>query len=237
MDVCNAPDCKGCNFRSKSVFSDVSTSDLDFMNASKHMLRFKNGEVIFKQGNSPDGIYCIYKGKVRVCRECSSGDPQVLRFAGPGDIIGYRAVLGNDTFSCSAVATTDTHVCFLPTKTFISLLQGDPKFSFQVLKLLSGELKKIEVKFTDTSKRTVKEKLAQSLLLLIENYGYEKDGRTLNMKLKRSDIASVVGTTRETVTRMLYALRDEKAIDMVGKKIRILNFEALQEQAGRTAGA
>lgn len=234
MVTCSSPDCNSCSFRSKSVFSNVSVTHLNQMNAQKHSLRFKPGELIFKEGAAPKGIYCVYKGKVSVCRECNAGESQVLRFAGPGDIMGYRAVLGNDVFSCSAVATTDTQVCVLPVETFFDLLETDTRLSFQVLDLMSRELKRIEAKFTNTTKRTVKEKLAQSLLLLVENYGYEKDGRTLNMKLKRNEIASIVGTTRETVTRMLYALRDEKVVDIIGKKIRIINAQALLTIAGNT---
>ena len=93
--------------------------------------------------------------------------------------------------------------------------------------LLSEELKKIETNLTKITQRPVKERIAQSLLLLKNKYGLETDLSTINIIIKREEIANLAGTTRETATRILYHFQDDKIIELKGKKIKILNLSRL----------
>jgi CRP/FNR family transcriptional regulator, polysaccharide utilization system transcription regulator len=144
-----------------------------------------------------------------------------------GDVMGYRALLSGDKYSCSAVALENSSICFIPTRVFVSMVEKDPKLAFKIINLFSNELKTAERNITDISRKSVKERLAQSLLLLKESYGLEDDNATINVVMTREDIASIVGTARETVIRLLFDLEREGLIVLEGKKIKIVNQSSL----------
>ena len=98
----------------------------------------------------------------------------------------------------------------------------------KIANLLSEELKQAERKITITAQQPVKDRVAQCLLVLIKNYGYEKDNSTINIVVKRQEIAGLSGTTRETATRILYQLKSNKIIDLIQKKIKILDINKLK---------
>ena len=93
--------------------------------------------------------------------------------------------------------------------------------------LLSDELKEAERKITNTAQLPVKNRIAQSLLSLKKNYGVEGDNKTINVSIKREELANLAGTTRETATRLLYELQEQNLIELVGKKIKILDEKLL----------
>jgi CRP/FNR family transcriptional regulator, polysaccharide utilization system transcription regulator len=141
--------------------------------------------------------------------------------------MGYRAVLSGDKYSCSSVALENSSVCFIPTKVFVSMVEKDPKLAFKIIHLFSNELKAAERNITDIAQKSVKERLAQGLLLLKESYGMESDNATLNIIMTREDIANVVGTVRETAIRLLFELEREGILALEGKKIKILDAPKL----------
>lgn len=231
MKAIEAPDCAECSCRINSVFGEITLEALSGLNGRKSMIGFNKGEEIFQQDSYPLGVYCVFSGKVRITQKTVSGDTLVLRVASEGDIMGYRAVIGNDKFSCSAIAESDVTVCFLPKSEFMRMVQTDHKFSQRIMKLFSDELKCLEDKLTKSTKRTVKEKTAQAILFLIENYGFEADNETLNLNITREEMAQIVGSTRETVTRVLYQFADESLISLKGKKIKVIKQKALAQMA------
>ena len=93
--------------------------------------------------------------------------------------------------------------------------------------MLSNELREAEQKITHTAQRPVRDRIAQCLLILKKNYGVEPDGATINMIIKREDLANLAGTTRESATRLLYDLQEQKIIELVGKKIKIIDEQKL----------
>ncbi len=215
--------CLQCNSRMRSIFDSVGSMDLEVMDSAKTCQQFKKGETIFEEGTYPHGLYCISNGKVKVTQTGSDGREHIVHLSKDGDVMGYRAVLSGDKYSCSAVALENSSVCFIPTKVFVSMVEKDPKLAFKIIHLLSNELKVAERGITDIAQKSVKERLAQGLLLLKESYGFESDNATLNVAMTREDIANIVGTARETVIRLLFELDREGVIHLDGKKIKIVD--------------
>jgi len=149
------------------------------------------------------------------------GKDQILHLAKDGDVMGYRATLSGDIYSCSATAIEQSHICFIPKDVFISLVEKNSKLALQIIHLFSQELKKIETNLTKITQRPVKERIAQSLLLLKNKYGVENDNATINITIKREEIANMAGTTRETATRVLYHLQENNIIELLGKKLKL----------------
>lgn len=197
------------------------------MDSTKVCQFFKKGQPIFAEGAYPHGVYCINSGKVKVTQTGVDGREHIMHLAKDGDVMGYRAVLSGDKYSCSAVALENSSVCFISTKVFIAMVEKDPKLAFKIIHLFSNELKNAERNITDIAQKSVKERLAQGLLLLKESYGLESDNATLNIIMTREDIASIVGTARETVIRLLFELEREGILALNGKKIKMLDQSKL----------
>lgn len=223
--------CATCNKRNKSVFCSLPEDELSKIDLVKKHLLYEKGEIIFQESHYPKGIYCIQKGKAKLSQLGADGKEQILHLAMDGDVMGYRATLSGDMFSCSATAIEKSFICFIPKEAFLSLVEKNSKLALQIIHLFSGELKKIENNLTQLSLRPVKERVAQALLLLKNKYGFEEDKSTIDIVIKREEIANMAATTRETATRNLYTLQEEGIIELNGKKIKILDLKRLIDES------
>jgi CRP/FNR family transcriptional regulator, polysaccharide utilization system transcription regulator len=218
--------CENCSTSRKSIFKDFVKSDLDKLNANMNCNFYKKGQVIFFEGNYPDGLFCIRDGKVKVFKIGSTGKEQIIRFAKNGDLLGYRALLTTDTYSASASALEDSHICFIRKETIFENFKSNNNFSYNILKLLSRDLEDVENKMVKLAQKPVRDRLAEALLILKETYGGDKQ-EYINISLSREDFASIVGTATETVIRLLAEFKKENLISTKGKKIKIVDLDGL----------
>ncbi len=224
-------DCVNCNVRFKSIFCELNTGEVQLLNSARNTIIYKKGQPIFHEGSYPRGLYCVNSGKIKITQIGIDGKEQIVHLAKDADVMGYRAILSGDKYSCSAVAMEDSSLCFIPKDIFFSLVEKNSKVALQVIHLFSKELKEAEKKITNIAQRPVKERIAQCLLLLKECYGFEKDGCTIDIIITREEIANISGTTRETAIRSLFELKEDKVIELFGKKIKILHHNALLKTA------
>jgi CRP/FNR family transcriptional regulator len=118
-------------------------------------------------------------------------------------------------------------VCFIPKDLFMAVLQKDGQLSFEIMKLLSDDLRKAEVSITHFAQKPVRERLAEALLFIKESYGFKEDGKTIDLKISREDLANLVGTATETTIRLLSELKHEGVVHLEGKGIEITNLKEL----------
>lgn len=135
-------DCKHCSNRFNSVFCKTEHDKMAEIEAVKICSTIKKGETIFREGAYASGVYCINAGKIKLAMMGDEGKEQIVRMAKPGDIIGYKALLSGDRYSSTATALEDCNVCFIPKEIFLVILQKDASLSFEMMKVLSDELKK-----------------------------------------------------------------------------------------------
>jgi CRP/FNR family transcriptional regulator len=225
-----SPSCEACKARLTNVFCSLSDNQLTDLSIDKTCNQYKKGQIVFFEGNRPAGLFCINKGKVKIFQMGPEGKEQIMRLAKEGDILGYRSLISGDVYSASAAVMEDAVLCFIPRKTFFELLQSNSELSTRMMKLLSGDLKSAEVRITGLAQKPVRERLAETLLMLKEFYGVEHNS-AINATLSREEIANIVGTATETVIRILSDFKSEKIIDIQSKKIKILNHEALLRAA------
>ncbi|MDR0793786.1 MAG: Crp/Fnr family transcriptional regulator, partial [Chitinophagaceae bacterium] len=203
MHFCDTSTCQLCQQGSVSVLGKVGPEYIEAINDQKVVNTYKKGQTIFNEGSYPFGIYCICNGKIKLSHLGDDGKEQIVRLLKGGDIVGHRALLSGDRFAASAVALEETSVCFIPKDLFIKILKNNPKFSYEMMKLLSDELHQAEIKLIHLAQKPVRERLAETLLFIKSVYGYEKDGITLNVRLSREEIANLVGTATESAIRLL----------------------------------
>ncbi len=219
--------CEVCSKRTDSIFCCTNGELLDEISDSKSCSIYKKGQVLFNEGGHPFGVYCVNKGKIKVSIVGDEGKEQIVRLAKDGDVLGYRSMLASERYNATAIALEESQVCFIPKEVFLSVLKTDRPLGMEVMKLLSTQLKEAEIKLTHLAQKPVRERLAETLLFLKETYGMVDDTNVLAVQLSREEIANLVGTATETAIRLLSELNKEGVIELVGKKIKIINQRQL----------
>ncbi len=229
-----AAPCDKCESAHQSIFCGLSKVELGNLSEGKTVITYKKGQMIFYEGNHPQGLYCIYKGKVKIHKLGLDGKEQILRLAKKGNLIGYRAILSSDNYHASATALEESVICFFSKTAFQTKIAANPQLSDQIIRLLSKDLKSAEKKAMNLVQKEVRERIAETLLVLRDFLGLESDNATFTTVLTREGIGNIAGTTTETTIRVLSAFQKSKVIQLVGKKIRILNMEELVRLANLT---
>lgn len=223
--------CFECQARPSSIFCSLSKEEISDISTKKTVTVYKKKSIIFNQGQQPHGIFTVNSGKVKIFQTTENGKEQIVRLAKKGDVLGYRALLTGDKYTCAAEVLEESNICFIPKSVFFDMSENNATISNNLLRLLSNDLKRAENKITTLVEKPVRERLAEALLFLKETYGFEADNATLNVILTREEIANIVGTSKETAIRLLSELKDENIVQFEGKKIRISNIRSLSNLA------
>ncbi|MFH0841677.1 MAG: Crp/Fnr family transcriptional regulator [Bacteroidota bacterium] len=221
-----APFCDKCAMDSGAIFKHLTRDEVDTVNFEKEFRQFRRGEILYNEGGRISGFYCIHKGIVKVFKTGFDGKEQIIRFAKPGDIIAYRSVLSNEPACTSAKVIEDCQACFIPSEILIRLVKTNSNFAHELLKLACHELGEANAFITDIAQKTVRERLAEIILLLVNDFGLDEQNY-LQISLTREELANIVGTATESVIRLLSEFKSDRLIELNGRKIRILNKKGL----------
>jgi CRP-like cAMP-binding protein len=231
MQERNTP-CEQCLSRKLSMFSGLSEENLCSLTRTKNLITHKKGQILYYEGTKPMGVFCISSGVVKTFKIASNGKEQIIRLAKKGDFLGYTALLGEETYSCTTTIVEDANVCFIPKETFLDLIAKDRNFHTRLTKAICHDLGVMEEQLTDATQKTIRERLAFTLLKLSESYGIEGDNsQKIDIVLTREEIAALVGTATETVIRLLSEFKKDKLITFEGKKIVVHNKSGLAKLA------
>ena len=219
--------CESCFFRTHTLFRHLDDEELQDISMHKITESYKRGSIIYKEGNRMKGFYCVQKGIIKVFKTGFDGKEQIIRFAKPGDIIGYRSVLSNEAACTSTEVIENCIVCHISASTLFNLVKNNGNFALELLKLTCNELGEANSYITDIAQKTVKERLAEILIHLEEEFGADEQG-VLRLSLTREELANIVGTATESVIRLLSDFKAEKLIELNGRKIKILDNPGLR---------
>jgi CRP-like cAMP-binding protein len=222
------PLCDRCALESGSIFKHLTPEETENLNFQKDYRQYKRGDILYQEGNRISGFFCINSGIIKVFKTGLDGKEQIIRFAKTGDIIAYRSVLSNELACTSAKVIEDCQVCFIPSEILTQFIKTNPVYSLELLKLACHELGEANSFITDIAQKTVRERLAEILLLLVNDFGIDKD-QFLNISLTREELANIVGTATESVIRLLSEFKSDKLIELNGRKIKILNTKGLEK--------
>jgi len=222
------PFCDKCSMENGAIFKYLNRDEVDMINFEKEFRQFKRGEILYSEGSRISGFYCIHKGIIKVFMTGLDGKEQIIRFARPGDIIAYRSVLSNELACTSAKVIEDCQVCFIPSEILISLVKSNSTYSLEILKLACHELRESNSFITDIAQKSVRERLAEILLLLVNDFGLDNQN-VLQISLTREELANIVGTATESVIRLLSEFKTDNLVELNGRKIKILNIKGLEK--------
>jgi CRP-like cAMP-binding protein len=215
-----------CTSRHKGIFAHATAAETEVLDESKNCVFYKGGQTIFSEEQRPYGVYCVLEGKVKLTKVSGDGKEQIVRLATSGDVLGYRAAITGDRYSASAVALDDSHVCFVPLATFKTMIDDNPAVAHDLFISLSKALTDTEQQMATLALKPVRERLADALLLLKKVYG-NGEAEPFSISLSRENLASLVGTAKETVIRFLSEFKEEGMVETKGSLITILDTKGL----------
>lgn len=213
-------------FNDESFKEMLSSEDYEKYISAKQILKFNKGGIIFEDGEVPNGVFFLNKGTAKLSKQGVYGKDQILRFIKEGDLIGYRSLLCGEDFQAKAEAMTEVEATFLPSDLFLQMLEVAPKFSFVMLQKIAFELGESSNTVTFLAQKTVRERLAEILLLLEQKLGTDPEG-FIKISLTREEIANIIGTATESAIRLISEFKQDKLIEVEGRNIKILNHEKL----------
>jgi CRP-like cAMP-binding protein len=224
------PGCDDCVILSNSLFSQLTNDEITNLNFDKGCNFHKKGNIIYHEGSRVNGFYCVNKGIVKLFKTGIEGREQIIRFAKKGDIIGYRSLLSGELACHTAKVLEDATMCFIPGESLFALLRKNPEFTIELLQLTCRELGEANSFITDIAQKTVRERLAEVLFILKDNFGLDVEN-VLQISLTREELANIIGTATESVIRLLSEFKDDKLIELSGRKIKLLDQKALKKIA------
>lgn len=219
--------CEQCIIRQFNSLKSLTKDELVRIAGCKTSKTIKKGAVLFEEGEHINGVFCIKDGVCKVSKMSDNGRDQIVNLVRKGDILGERSLINNETSNLKAIAVNDMEVCFIPKEEIVRDLEGNPKFTMDILKNMALSLKSADNFIVDMAQKTVKQRLASTLLSLDERFAKNENG-ALDILLSREDIANIIGTATESAIRLLSEFKKKKLINLKGKEVFILDNQALK---------
>ncbi len=213
------------------LFKKLTDDELNRLNFEKSCSAYRKGTIVYREGSRLTGFYCVTKGIVKIFKTGIDGKEQIIRFAKRGEIIAYRSLLSQELACTTAKVIEEAVLCHVPYQTLLYLIQNNWQFSHHMLQIVCRELREANDYITDIAQKSVRERLAEVLLLLRENFDLDHQN-TLQISLTREELANMVGTATESVIRLLSEFRQDNLIELQGRKIKFLNIPGLRKVAG-----
>lgn len=222
--------CEQCIVREFSSLKALNKDQLVHLADCKTSHTIKKGEVIFEEGENVNGIFCIKDGVCKLTKLSPNGKDQIVKLVTKGELLGQRSMISEEPVNLSAVALEDMQVCFIPKAEVMSFFDTNNQFSMNVMKTICGDLKDADGHMVNMAQKTVKQRLAETLLYLENTFGTNADG-TLKIQLSRDELASMIGTATESCIRLLSDFKKSDLIDLTGKKIALKDHSMLKKLA------
>jgi CRP-like cAMP-binding protein len=220
--------CEQCIVREFSAIKALKKDELLRIADCKTSYSVKKGEPIFNEGDALNGIYCIKDGVCKLSKLSDNGKDQIVKLAKKGELLGQRSLISEESTNLSAVAIEDMQVCFIPKHEILKFFSENNQFSLNMMKSVCGDLKDADDNMVNLAQKTVKQRLAETLIKLENDFGIHEDG-SLKIQLSREEIAGMIGTATESCIRLLSEFSKEDWISLQGKKITITNKKELQK--------
>lgn len=226
----NRPTEEESNLSGFQLFKKLTESEFAQMNYDKTCSFYKKGSIIYREGSRLTGFYCVTRGIVKIFKTGMDGKEQIIRFAKKGEIIAYRSLLSQELACTTSKVIEEAVLCHIPYQTLIYLIRNNWEFSHHMLQIVCKELREANDFITDIAQKTVRERLAEILLLLKDSFELDQS-KTLQISLTREELANMIGTATESVIRLLSEFKQDKLIELQGRKIKLLNIPALTKAA------
>lgn len=190
---------------------------------------FKKNQIIYAEKDEPEYLWCLLKGKVKKYKDGVGGRVQILRLIRPVQYFGYRAYFAEEPYVSSAAALEASTLGAIPMDIVKELIQNNMKLAWFFIHELSRNLGGSDTKIVNLTQKHIRGRLAEALIVLKDNYGYEDDNSTLRIYMAREDLANLSNMTTSNAIRTLSGFVSEKIITVDGRRIKIINEPLLRK--------
>ena len=190
---------------------------------------FKKNQVIYAEGDDPEFLWCLFKGKVKKTKEGVGGRVQILRLIRPVQYFGYRAFFAEEKYVSSATAIEPSIIGALPMTLVREIIHNNIELAWFFIRELSHNLGGSDTKIVNLTQKHIRGRLAEAIMVLLDNYGYEDDNSTLKIYMAREDLANLSNMTTPNAIRTLSTFVNEKILVVDGRRIKIINEPMLRK--------
>jgi len=216
-----------------SLFNGLPARQLETLAEICLDQKYEKGQVLFTEGGSAKGFYLIEGGKIKIYKLSLEGKEQILHIFGPGEIFGEVPVFAGGNYPANADAIEASRVLFFPRAAFVDLIRREPSIALNMLGILSRRLRRFTNLIEDLSLKEVPGRLAAYLIYLGERSGKSD---VLELDITKAQLASLLGTIPETLSRILAKMAQQELIEVDGRRIRLLDRKALETLAAGGKG-
>ncbi len=189
----------------------------------------KKNEIICRECDSIDHIFCLLSGKVKIYKNGIGGRCQTIRLKKPVEYFGYPGFFTSKQYIASAMTLETCLVASIPAAPLMKILEQNNRLALFFIKMLSEALAISDERTLNLTQKHIRARLAESLLFLKECYGLEEDGYTLSIYMSREDLANMANMTTSNAIRTLSAFATEKLVVVDGRKIKIIKEKELEK--------
>jgi CRP-like cAMP-binding protein len=210
------------------LFEELSADQLEALEMITVENLFKKGEHIFSEGETASGFHVVITGRVKIFKMSPEGREQILHIFGPGELFGEAPVFAGQKFPANAEAMENSRVLFFPRDSISSLIEKNPSIALNMLAVLSLRLRMFTSLIDDLSLKEVPGRLAAYLIYTRDK---KEDTKNLELTITKGQLASLLGTIPETLSRILKRMKGQGLIESDGRVIRIIDGEGLEDLA------
>jgi CRP/FNR family transcriptional regulator, polysaccharide utilization system transcription regulator len=211
------------------MWTVITPEERMYLRENTRTRRYRKGDIIYREGDIPHYMICIISGCVKIYRDGIGGRSQIIRFIKPTENFGYCAAFAQDAYSTSAAAIETTEAYLVPVSVMKQIVQANNKLAIHFVHALAKDLCTDDMRIVSLTQKHIRGRLAESLLVLRNNYGFDTDGRTINCRLSREDLANFSNMTTANAIRTLSSFASEGLINIKGRYITLNDEEALQK--------
>ncbi|MGF7185104.1 CRP/FNR family transcriptional regulator [Desulfitispora alkaliphila] len=212
-------------------FSDLSHEDLKRINDIVIYRRYRKGMLIFMEGEPGDELYFVKEGRIKLSKMLDDGREHILHFVQAGEVFAEILLFDGGNFPATAEVMEKAEIGIIRNKDLDKLLKECPEITLKLLKVMSKRLRKAQLQIRDLALKDTYSRLASTLLKLAQEYGDDSGG--INFTLSQQELANMIGSSRETVARILSDFKNDNLISVQRKRIIILDSEGLKNWSVR----
>jgi CRP-like cAMP-binding protein len=212
-----------------TIFSVLTEEERTLLNSGAIKKVLRKGSLIFKEGDTPKGLIFLITGSAKLFKVGVGGREQIMRLVKPLSFVGYKALFAEKPHTTSAEAIENSEIIIYKKENLYSIIEQNPAFSREIIKALANELGFNYNRLVNLTQKHIRGRLAETLLLIRDIYGFDSDGKTLKANFTRENLAHFSNMTTPNAIRTLKNFNDEKLIITKGKRIMLLDEKLLEK--------
>ncbi len=211
------------------IFSQLKEEDLDKILSITIHKKYKKGSIIFMEGDKGEAFYFIKSGKIKISKSSKDGKELILNIYGENHVFAEVTIFNDICYPATAEIIEDAVVGVIRNYDLEKLIKSNIELGFNLIKILSKRLFNAQMKLKQIALNDTYSRTADTLIRLSKNVGVERNGQIeFDLDLSRQELANMIGTARETVSRILSRFKKEGSIDISGKKMVIKDIKKLE---------